>query len=102
MIGLRGFIALIVLVAATAAGSVGCDSAPCEQAADKIEQCLQRLDCRDADPQDISKCRTAEQKGNDALPKLRDLPCTLQLRDIAHQINDCPISQVKFCNCITS
>jgi len=96
----RQGLALVVLGLA-ALGGPGCDSAPCMEAADKIQSCLDQLDCRDVDPTDFSKCNTAQTKGRDALNQLRSAPCTLDVKDIAEQINSCPITQVPFCNCVS-
>ncbi|MCA9665081.1 MAG: hypothetical protein KC503_05815 [Myxococcales bacterium] len=97
---LRSMCALAVLGLA-ALGGPGCDSAPCMEAADKIQSCIDQLDCRDADPTDFARCNTARTKGQDALNQLRSAPCALDVKNIAEQINNCPISQVEFCNCVS-
>ncbi len=90
---------LLAAVAAVVALAGGCSSEPCLEAADKLERCLERLDCRDQDPISISKCRTAVDEGNAAVELFRETTCAAQLKDKAEEINRCPIDQVDFCNC---
>lgn len=90
---------LVVLSTVAALPLAACSSAPCEEAADKLERCLARVDCRDADPMEMSKCTNAVSEGTKAVEQLRSLPCTAQLRDKADEVNRCPIEQLPFCNC---
>lgn len=90
---------LAALAACIALLLAACSSAPCEEAASKLERCLERLDCRDADPMEIHKCTTAETEGAKAVDQFRSLPCTAQLLDKAEEVNACPIDQLPYCNC---
>jgi hypothetical protein len=76
-----------------------CDSQPCDEAQQKLESCVEKVNCNTADPMEIDTCRKAVQQAEDLLKEMEGAPCVLEIKDRAENYANCPVDPVTYCQC---
>jgi hypothetical protein len=77
----------------------GCSDAACDEAVEKMQSCLDQLDCNNVDPLQRTQCTSAKSQGQQAINTMDGVPCIDAASNLADQINKCSPSPATFCRC---
>lgn len=90
----RGLCAGLLVLAFSA-----CDSQPCDEARQKLESCVAKVNCNAADPLQIDTCRKSVQQAEDLLKEMEGAPCVLDIKEQAENYANCPVDPATYCKC---
>ena len=90
----------IALLGAALLSTLNCGSASCDAAAEKLRNCLSRLDCNRVDPTDRQTCVSTKSQTEKSLGQLEGVPCVAEIADLAEQVDHCNPQPANFCRCL--
>lgn len=76
-----------------------CSSDACGDAIDKVQTCLDALNCNNVDALSRTACLSAQTRMQSAINDFENVVCTAEIETLAEEINSCALSPESFCVC---